>query len=385
MERAELENLVRTTGAVEAHGGRIFLRDPHWSAAQCAMFAAIKAKIENRKSKLKSGWLCIPTGGSSGGLKYARHDEETLTAAVEGFCAHFGVKRVNAIDVLPPWHVSGLMARVRCAATGGHHLAWAWKQLEQGNYPEIDAGERWVISLVPTQLQRLLTKPDACDWLRRLHLIFIGGGPVWPALMAAARSADLPLSLSYGMTETAAMVAAQRPGDFTGGDRSSGRVLPHARITIGPEGAIRIAGCSLMRGYLGEPDLTGEFVTPDLGALDDDGRLQVFGRRDEVIISGGEKINLREVEAVLRGSGCFSDVAVLAMPSEEWGEVPVACYVAVSGALWSEDAVNRSLSRHQRPKHWLAFSAADWPRNAQGKLNRATLQAAISARLHPSD
>jgi O-succinylbenzoic acid--CoA ligase len=161
-------------------------------------------------------------------------------------------------------------------------------------------------------------------------------------------------------------------------------VLPHARITIGPDGVIRIAGASLMRGYLGEPDLAGEFITPDLGALVDTGQLQVFGRRDEVIISGGEKINLREIEAVLRESGCFADVAVLAVPSEDWGEVPVACYVSVPDAVGSEDAVNRSLARHQRPKHWLAFTAAEWPRNAQGKLNRATLQAAVSARLHPS-
>jgi len=384
MERAELENLVRATSVTEAHGGLIFLRDPHWSAAQRAMFAAVQSKLENRKSKMESGWLCIPTGGSSGGLKFARHDEVTLTAAVAGFCAHFGVNRVNAIDVLPPWHVSGLMARVRCAATDGRHLPWAWKQLEQGDFPEIEAAGRWLISLVPTQLQRLLANPAACDWLRRLHLIFIGGGPVWPALMEAARNATLPLSLSYGMTETAAMVAAQRPGDFAGGDRSSGCGLPHARITVGPEGAIRIGGASLMRGYLGEPDLTGEFVTPDLGAIDDTGRLQVFGRRDEVIISGGEKINLREVEAVLREQNCFADVAVLAVPSEEWGEILVACYVPLSGAAWPEAEINRLLSRHQRPKHRLAFAAADWPRNAQGKLNRATLRAAVSARLHPS-
>lgn len=385
MERAELVKLVRATGAAEEHGGRIFLCDPHWSAAQRETFAIItQSKIEHRESKISRGWLCIPTGGSSGGLKFARHDGATLTAAVDGFCAHFGLSRINAVDVLPPWHVSGLMARVRCAATGGRHLPWAWKQLEQGDYPETDAGAPWLISLVPTQLQRLLAKPAACDWLRRLHLIFIGGGPVWPGLVEAARAAELPLSLSYGMTETAAMVAAQRPGEFAGDDRSSGDVMPHARITTGADGIIRIAGASLMRGYLGEPDLAGEFVTPDLGALDDDGRLLVFGRRDEVIISGGEKINLREVEAVLRGSGSFADVAVLAVPSEEWGQMLVACHVPAPGAAWLEDAVKRSLSRHQRPKHWLAFTAAEWPRNAQGKLNRATLQAAVSARLHPS-
>lgn len=380
MERAELEALVHETGCAETHGGYVFLRDPHWSAAQLEMLRTFKSKIQNPKSKIDQGWLCVPTGGSSGGLKFARHDEVTLAAAVRGFCAHFRLERVNAIDVLPPWHVSGLMARVRCAATGGRHVAWDWKRLEAGEVPVGSEHEYWVLSLVPTQLRRLLQVPAMRAWLSRLHLIFLGGGPVWPELAEAARAARLPVVLSYGMTETAAMVAAQRAGDFAQGDRSSGVSLPHARIAVGGDDVVRVAGASLMRGYLGESDLIGDFVTADNGQLDEIDRLRIIGRRDDVAISGGEKVDLTAIETVLRGLDGFTDVAVLALPDAEWGEAVAVCYVG-EGA--GEQVINRHLGRYQRPKHWLAFAPEDWPRNAQGKLNRAALRQAALARIYP--
>ena len=67
-----------------------------------------------------------------------------------------------------------------------------------------------MLSLVPTQLQRLLALPAAVAWLRGFRVIFVGGGPVWPELSDAAARAELPVSLSYGLTETAAMVTALR-------------------------------------------------------------------------------------------------------------------------------------------------------------------------------
>lgn len=384
MERAELEALLRATGVAEAFGGSVFLRDPHWSPAQRQAFAAlVQSEARNPKSETSQGWLCIPTGGSSGGLKFARHDERTLSAAVRGFTQHFQLKQVNAIDVLPPWHVSGLMARVRCAATGGRHRAWDWKRLEAGEYPDVAPNEPWVISLVPTQLQRLLQQPAACAWLRRLHLIFLGGGPVWPALAEAANAAGIPVVLSYGMTETAAMVTAQQPGDFRDGDRSSGKPMPHARIALSGEGIVRIAAESVMIGYYGEADLHGEFETADLGSMDAHGRLHIAGRRDEVAITGGEKVNLTEVEAVLRGLPGVNDVAVVAVPHAEWGEAVTACYVGTKDVP-SDPVINRHLLRHQRPKYWLVFEPDEWPRNAQGKLNRAALRSAASARVNPT-
>ena len=382
MERAELISLLRATGCAEERGEVIFLCDPKWSAKQRALAEEQMSKPETRNSKLTSGWLCIPTGGSSGGMKFARHDECTLAAAVCGFCDHFDLGRVNAVDVLPAHHVSGLMARVRCAATGGQHVMWDWKRLEAGDAPSLKVRSArpstegdWVISLVPTQLQRLLARPEMVAWLRCFDIIFIGGGPVWPELTETAGREELRLSLSYGMTETAAMVAALRPDEFLAGGRSCGEALPHVKATADSDGVLRISGDSVFRGYWAEWNEGREFATQDLGRIDEHGHLHVLGRRDTVIITGGEKVRPEEVEAALRASGEFSDVAIIGVPDAEWGEAVVACYPA-DGRAPNVAKASAALAGAARPKRFVPV--APWPRNAQGKINRAALLAALS-------
>ena len=381
MERAELKKLLASTGCAEERGGFTFLRDPKWSAADRACADAIqRSALDDPRSAIESGWLCIPTGGSSGGIRFARHDERTLTAAARGFCAHFGLERVNAVGVLPAHHVSGLMARVRCAETGGEHAAWDWKRLEAGERPLVSGGD-WVLSLVPTQLQRLMTSPESLQWLRRLRIIFIGGAPLWSQLAENAARERLSLSLSYGMTETAAMVTAVKPEEFLAGDRTSGGALPHAQVEVSEEGIVSVEGASVFRGYFPEQRTTREFVTEDLGEFDARGHLRILGRRDAVIISGGEKIQPAEIEAVLRASGRFSDVAVIGAPDAVWGQAVVACYLA-DGRVDLErgigDVLNEKLSAHKRPKRYVPIAAADWPRNAQGKVNRTALLALVT-------
>jgi O-succinylbenzoic acid--CoA ligase len=363
----------------------------------------------------------IPSGGTGGRLKFARHDQDTVAAAVSGFCRHFAVGRVDAAGVLPLYHVSGFMAWMRCALTGGTYGPWAWPELLAGRRPaggsqrfpsgegppgetaasptggrlaglqpargepaaspdRVESGR--FISLVPTQLQRLLISPAsraAVDQLRSFSAILIGGGPVWPELTAAAARLGLPLALGYGMTETAAMVASQRPGEFIAGRRDCGRPLPHARIELADDGRIRVAGASVCRGFVpaevAPADFSpGSFVTEDLGEWDADGHLTVLGRRDAVIITGGKKVDPLEVEAVLRATGEFEDVAVIGLPDGEWGSAVTACFPATGQP--SPDparlaAALAGLSPYKHPKRLCPI--APWPRNAQGKVNRLEL------------
>jgi o-succinylbenzoate---CoA ligase len=373
MERAELSSLLRQTGCAEERNGWTFLRDPHWSIEERAA-AETQIAMAGRLPPPDEGWLCIRTGGSSGGLKFARHDEQTITAAVHGFCAHFAMTRVNAVGVLPPWHVSGLMARVRCTATAGRYIACEWKFLSTGEYPELSGGGDWVLSLVPTQLQRLLASSEAIEWLRRFRVVLIGGGPMWAELANSAAQSRVPIALSYGMTETAAMVTAQRTEEFAAGDRSAGASLPHASVRI-DDGHVCIAAESLFRGYFPALSTQREFVTDDLGRLDEHKRLHLLGRRDAVIITGGKKVQPAEVEAALRASGEFQDVAVIGVPDAEWGELVVACYAAGSRNPDFSRA-SAALAAHQRPKRFVPITA--WPRNEQGKINRAALAAIVT-------
>ncbi len=372
MERAELKALVRATGSAEERGGWMLLHDPAWRPEERQRAGALLGRLYRKQPKPRRGWLCLPTGGTGGVVKFARHDERSLGAAVKGFCAHFNLRRVNAVGVLPPHHVSGLMARVRCAATGGDYIDWSWKQLEAGRRPVIKGGP-WVISLVPTQLQRLLRSRAAVVWLRRFEIIFLGGGPVWTELADKAAKAQLRISLSYGLTETAAMVAALRPREFAAGERGCGRALPHARVRIGRGGVVRISGRSLFRGYAGDRRGAAEFATGDLGSIDASGGLHILGRRDAVIITGGKKVHPATVEAALRSTGIFPDVAVIGLPDAEWGEAVVACYPAGRTGKLKLPALPE-LPAYQRPKRLVAIKP--WPRNAQGKLDRSRLKAA---------
>jgi len=369
-------------------GAQVFLADPSWGPAERTVLAELTSVAEEQcedgpvaSSRSDDGWLMIPSGGTSGTLKFARHDGATLSAAVRGFAERFGVERINCVGVLPLHHVSGLMGWMRAELTGGAFLPWDWKHLESGSRPGTGGGP-WFISLVPTQLHRLLDSRSAVEWLRGFRAILVGGGPVWPALASAAAEEGLPISLTYGTTETAAMATALSPDDFLAGGRDSGAPLPHVRIGLSPEGVIRVAGPSVFRGYFpaldaATPPEEREFVTGDLGRLDDRGHLVVLGRKDAVIITGGKKVDPREVEAALWASGEFADVAVVGIPDPEWGEAVVACY---PGDQRPPDftlpaARGGALAAYKRPRRFEAIP--NWPRNAQGKVNRAALLEAI--------
>lgn len=369
--------------------GEVFLCDPKWGETERAQFQAITSSGETLTiapfAQNETGWLMVATGGSSGSLRFARHDSETINAAVSGFTKHFGLRRVNAAGVLPLHHVSGLMAWLRCAMTGGTYLHLDWKEIEAGKQPVLPTmPDGWVLSLVPTQLERLLRDVGAVEWLKNFQIIFLGGGAPWPELLEKAASTRLPLASGYGMTETAAMVTALRPEEFISGVRNSGSALPHALVTIEPDGSVAIAGKSLFRGYYPAWRDSGAFVTGDLGALDVHQRLTVLGRRDGLIITGGEKVNPGEVEAVLRATDEFTDVAVLGLPHPEWGTQVVAAYPAgcEPGEEKVRAALTQQLARFKHPRYFIAVSS--WPRNEQGKLNRPALACLAELELRQS-
>jgi O-succinylbenzoic acid--CoA ligase len=371
MER-DPERFMRAFAAAVGAGGLVFLADPAWGEAERTALAACTAQPS--LAPAGRGWLMIPSGGTSGRLKFARHDEATLGAAVRGFVAHFQARPVNGVGVLPLHHVSGLMAWLRCALTGGSYQPWDWKRLEAGEFPRRRPrpGPHF-LSLVPTQLQRLMASAAAVEWLRTFEAVFVGGGPAWPELLEAAARARLPMALSYGMTETAAMATAQRPAEFRAGGRSSGLPLPHLDIALTAEGRVRVAGESVFHGYYPAWQEERAFVTEDLGRLDTAGGLEILGRGDALIITGGEKADPLEIERALRATGEFVDVAVIGLPDPVWGQAVVACFPAAERrpSLNRVAAALAALAPFKRPRHYLA--CADWPRNAQGKLNRAEL------------
>ncbi|MEG4114948.1 MULTISPECIES: 2-succinylbenzoate--CoA ligase [unclassified Microcoleus] len=338
-------------------------------------------------SPTKNGFdtIMIPTGGSSGKIRFAIHTWETLTASVQGFQQYFHVDKINSFCVLPLYHVSGLMQFMRSFTTGGKLVIQPFKELENGKKSNIQP-EEFFISLVPTQLQRLLQNPDTANWLGRFRAVLLGGAPAWPELLESARNYQIKLAPSYGMTETASQIATLKPEDFLAGNNSSGQSLPHAKITIrsgngeilcdNQIGNIVVNAKSLALGYY--PEQFGDreyFQLDDLGFFDKNNYLNIVGRSSDKIITGGENVFPAEVEAVVRSTNLVADVAVIGLPDKDWGQVVTAIYVPANSEVTIKNlqaAIEDKLSKFKRPKYWVILEQL--PRNSQGKVNREQLQ-----------
>jgi O-succinylbenzoic acid--CoA ligase len=188
-------------------------------------------------------------------------------------------------------------------------------------------------------------------------------------LRERAEAADAPVVQTYGLTE------------------SCGGVIYDGVPFVGTEarvsgGVIELRGPTLMTGYLDDPAATaaafddGWLRTRDGGAIDADGRLEVFGRLDDVINSGGEKIWPQEVEAALATHPRVGDVAVGGSPDPEWGERVVAFVVpsdpnAPPTLDDLRDHAAASIARFKAPRELVLVDAL--PRTASGKLRRGAL------------
>ena len=128
IEESDPQRFMSALAAATAQGGVVMLASEAWGAQERRQLAGLRAQAQTTPATAAGkGWLCLPTGGTSGSLKFARHDEETISAAVRGFTQHFKLSRVNAAGVLPLYHVSGFMAWMRCVLTGGEYRPLDWK------------------------------------------------------------------------------------------------------------------------------------------------------------------------------------------------------------------------------------------------------------------
>lgn len=343
------------------------------------------------KKQPAPGQILIATGGTSGQIKFVIHTWATLTAAAQGFLDHFNQQPVNSYCVLPLYHVSGLMQAMRVWLSGGRLIIQSFRQLESGQRL-VTPHTGWFISLVPTQLQRLIADANGVAWLAQFRAILLGGAPAGPGLLAQVP--QLPIALTYGMSETAAQVATLFPEDFQRGLRSSGCPLPHVQLAIhrlesfqdqqpvSTSGRIALKAPSLGLGYWPDRKFSQTqdwFYPDDLGYLDAQGHLHVVGRNSQKIITGGENVFPAEVEAALLATGLVQDACVVGLPDPVWGQTVAAlCVPVISEATPQQlkTALQPILSAYKHPKHWQLV--AQIPRNEQGKVNRAQVAVWLS-------
>lgn len=340
----------------------VLLANPNWGTKE---WVELSQMVDPAKSygvdfkggalekELPEGAILIPTGGSSGGVKLAVHSWGSLSIAVEGLQAFLRTGPINSCCCLPLYHVSGLMQLVRSFVSDGSIRF----------DDQVVAGA--CLSWVPTQLSRALDEDE--EWLeslRQARAIFVGGAPMSGVLAREAREARLPIVPVYGMTETAAMVAAQSSKVFLSGEGKSigAAVLPHVKLSIDKpntygHGRIRVWSEALFCGYWPEVDLdrSSGYLTDDEGYLDSLGQLHVIGRVDRLLISGGEKVDPREVELALLEIDGVREALVIGEPDAEWG-TRVHAYLVADSGLHSEfklkALLQSKLTAYKLPKQW---------------------------------
>ena len=225
----------------------VILGNPKWQETEWDQFsrqinpALVFGAVDFPESKTlvamspERGTILIPTGGSSGRLKFAVHTWDTLTVACNGFCSFAGLGPIHFCCALPLYHVSGLMQVMRSFVSGGSIIFTDYKTIQQGLFPKITASEL-CLSLVPTQLKRLVEQETTIHWLRDLKAIFLCGASMSANLRSLVRKYQLPVSPTYGMTETAAMITALSASDFLAGndsvlDKLASLNIPETRVS----------------------------------------------------------------------------------------------------------------------------------------------------------
>jgi O-succinylbenzoic acid--CoA ligase len=317
------------------------------------------------------GWLSSPgepeplvveTSGSTGRPKRVVLSRRAVLASVRATERRLGGSG-RWLLTLPASYVAGLQVVCRSLVAGQEPVLLEEHASFAG---AVAAGSPAFVSLVPTQLHRMLDVPAEAAALRTFHTVLLGGGPVDASLRARAADTGVRVVATYGSSETA------------GGCVYDGHPLDGVAVAIGRDGRIRIGGPTLFEGYEGDPDLTAEslvdgwFLTSDAGRLDEDGRLQVLGRIDDVVISGGVNVPTPAVAARLREHPGVAAAEVLGVPDEEWGHRVVAFVVGDLGLAEARDWVAAAHPRSWAPRSVVALDAV--PLLANGKPDRVRLR-----------
>lgn len=342
--------------------------------------------------------IVVFTSGTTGFPKGVLHTHDALRmmTAVTAWFELGPADRV--LGHLPLFHVAGVFSSFTLALVSGGALV-QMDRWDAGEALELIGREGvTVLSGIPTHFIDLLRHPGLAGHdTATLRTGWIGGSTIPPEVIAGARDvlgmdALLPV---YGMTETTSCTTLGRRTDpveslLRGrgvplGGYDVAVVDPQTRLPrpAGVEGEIAVRGHTVMKGYYKDPEATaavtdaqGWFYTGDLGVFDDDGYLEVTGRRSDLFIVGGNNVHPAAVERVLLEHPAIAQAHVVPRPDDRLGEVAVAFVEVEAGATLRPDDViahcAARLASFKTPRDVVLVE--DWPLTPTGKVERVRLR-----------
>ena len=232
-------------------------------------------------------------------------------------------------------------------------------------------------------LRRLL-ELDAKEYPPTLRSILVGGGPVEKNLLELASKKGLPVIQTYGMTETSSQITTLAPDEAQTHLGSAGRPLGKTKIRIHPNekqlGEILVQGPVVTSGYFNNPQKTADSIkggwlyTGDIGTIDNQGFLYVQGRKDELIITGGENVNPSEIEDCLLKWPGITAAAAIGLPDKEWGQKIIVAFTSDNEIPINDldNWLKKQLANFKIPKQYLHVETL--PTTASGKIKRNALK-----------
>ena len=264
---------------------------------------------------------------------------------------------------LPFFHVGGLAILFRAVLDGGTvALPLANESLKES----ILRYKPSHISLVPTQLYRLFQDKEIIANLSRMKAILLGGGSIPKGVIDESIKYNLSLFVSYGSTEMASQITTTKPQDSIKNLHTCGKILKYRDITIADDNEILVKGKTLFQGFVeGDKiieirDLNGWYHTGDLGKVNENGYLNVIGRKDSRFVSGGENIQPEEIEKYLHQLKIVSDVIVVPVKNNEFGKRPAA-FIKIIGDRFPDSIFFKSYLLEKIPKFKIPDYFYPWP------------------------
>lgn len=337
--------------------------------------------------------VLLYTSGTTAAPKGVQLTHENLRSnAVDTIAALEFDPDQRFLNILPPFHVFGLLANVivpvflRCSVFAIPRFSPV--QVVKA----VESHDITVMLAIPSMYAAMLRLKSANKEKFRSLILGISGGEPLPDRVRTAFEERFGVALreGYGLTETSPVIALAtqrnyRPGTvgkpvrnvelrFVGDD---GHDVPE-----GEEGELWVKGPGVMKGYYNQPEVTREvldddgwFRTGDIARLDEDGFLAITGRKKEMMIIGGENVFPREIEAVLEDHEDVLQAAVIGIPDDSRGEAPVAFVLCRDGATATEidlrSHAKKALAGYKVPKQ--VHIRDDLPKSSTGKILKRKL------------
>lgn len=378
---AELEHLVsdaEPTLAIADDTAAFGSAVPTVTVTDLSHATAARGSSDPPETRLSDDALIVYTSGTTGRPKGAVHTHASLRAGIEALQTAWGWEAEDRLILtLPLFHVHGLGAGLFGTLTAGATVT-VFDRFDERTVLDA-ASEHTLFFGVPTMYHRLEATGRA-GALAQLRLCVSGSAPLAADLWHRLADHKVEVLERYGMTETLLTLSNPLTGERRPG--SVGFPLPGVEAAVDdPDeqgiGELFVRGAPVCRGYWGRPDEAttddgGWFATGDLVSVSDDGYVTIRGRRTELIITGGHNVYPAEVEAVLSRHPGVREVAVVGLPSREWGETVEAFVVGDPDIGSLNDLATRELASFKRPRQ--VHIVEGLPRNALGKVLRGQLR-----------